>query len=110
MRAWRLAKDFERHKAAARSIQRLLRGSSVRRPQRLRLYYLRSIESLSMLKDARERLERSELVCPITKEVVNDPLVCLIDGFTYEREAITTWIEKVREGDERGMRGAKVQS
>ena len=47
-----------------------------------------------MLKDARERLDRSELVCPITKEAVKDPLVCLVDGFTYEREAITTWIEK----------------
>ena len=61
VRAWRLTRDFKRHRAAAKSIQKVARGNSVRRPQRLRLHYLRSIESLAMLKDAKEKLDKSEL-------------------------------------------------
>lgn len=30
--------------------------------------------------------------CPITKEKFTDPVICE-DGFTYEREAITTWLQ-----------------
>ena len=33
------------------------------------------------------------LVCPITLEVMDDPVICA-DGITYERSAITKWLEK----------------
>lgn len=38
-------------------------------------------------------VEREELVCPITQELFSDPVVAM-DGFTYERTAITTWLHK----------------
>ncbi len=31
-------------------------------------------------------------VCPITQEVMQNPVVCA-DGFTYEREAIAAWLK-----------------
>ncbi len=32
-------------------------------------------------------------LCPITQEVMHDPVVCA-DGFTYEREAIAAWLKR----------------
>lgn len=32
------------------------------------------------------------LLCPITRELLRDPVVCA-DGHTYEREAIETWLQ-----------------
>ncbi len=34
----------------------------------------------------------NEFVCPLTMELMKDPVV-LTDGFTYEREAITHWLQ-----------------
>eukprot|EP00727_Mastigamoeba_balamuthi_P004697 m51a1_g14225 putative u-box domain-containing protein 54 (368) ;mRNA; f:195413-196583 len=38
---------------------------------------------------------KPEFLCPITLEVMQDPVVAA-DGFTYEREAIATWIRTGR--------------
>ena len=32
-----------------------------------------------------------DYICPITSEIMNDP-VTTVDGFTYERTAITEWL------------------
>lgn len=34
-----------------------------------------------------------EWICPITSEIMSDPVICE-DGFTYERNAINTWFAK----------------
>lgn len=34
-----------------------------------------------------------EYLCPITREIMKDPVICS-DGYTYERAAITSWIQK----------------
>lgn len=38
------------------------------------------------------RVEPTELLCPITMMLMVDPVVCC-DGHTYERAAITTWLD-----------------
>ena len=40
-----------------------------------------------------EVLIPNEFLCPITHELMNDP-VCASDGFTYERKAIEEWLTK----------------
>jgi len=47
-----------------------------------------------------------EYVCPITAEIMTDP-VCTLDGFTYERTAITEWL---RTNDSSPATGAKLES
>jgi U-box domain len=34
-----------------------------------------------------------DFVCPITSEIMNDPVLCE-DGFSYERSAIEMWFSK----------------
>ena len=34
------------------------------------------------------------ICCPITQEIMIDPVFLVGDGHTYEREAITTWLEQ----------------
>ncbi|MDA8562095.1 hypothetical protein N9L02_03150 [Gammaproteobacteria bacterium] len=34
--------------------------------------------------------------CPITQEIINDPVVCTLDGQSYERKAIEKWLTKKR--------------
>lgn len=34
----------------------------------------------------------SNLICPITSEIMTEPVFCLIDGYTYEKVAIERWI------------------
>ena len=45
-------------------------------------------------------------VCPITAEIMTDPVTTL-DGFTYEREAITEWL---RTKDTSPKTGATLES
>ena len=33
-----------------------------------------------------------DYICPITAEIMTDPVLSTSDGFTYEREAITEWL------------------
>ena len=47
-----------------------------------------------------------DYVCPITAEIMTDP-VSTLDGFTYEREAITEWL---RTKDTSPKTGAKLES
>ena len=47
-----------------------------------------------------------EYVCPITAEIMTDP-VCTLDGFTYERKAITEWL---RTSDTSPATGARLES
>lgn len=36
----------------------------------------------------------SYLLCPISMTLMKNPVICTIDGMTYEKEAIVAWIEK----------------
>ena len=47
-----------------------------------------------------------DFICPITSEIMTDP-VSTLDGFTYERAAITEWL---RTKDTSPKTGAKLQS
>ena len=47
-----------------------------------------------------------EYICPITTEIMTDPVTTL-DGFTYERAAITEWL---RTKDTSPKTGAKLES
>ncbi len=48
----------------------------------------------TMVLDYKEKLERS-YECPITYELFKDPVFCVGDGHTYEREAILRHFEKL---------------
>ena len=61
-------------------------------------------DSLSKASKTAELL--NEYVCPITAEIMTDP-VCTLDGFTYERTAITEWL---RTNDTSPATGAKLES
>ena len=47
-----------------------------------------------------------DYICPITAEIMTDP-VFTMDGFTYERAAITEWL---RDGDTSPLTGATLES
>ena len=47
-----------------------------------------------------------DYICPITAEIMTDP-VSTLDGFTYEREAITEWL---RTKDTSPKTGATLES
>ena len=36
----------------------------------------------------------NHFVCPITQEVMQDPVIAVADGNTYERAAIVEWLKK----------------
>ena len=61
-------------------------------------------DSLSKASKTAELL--NEYACPITAETMTDP-VCTLDGFTYERTAITEWL---RTNDTSPATGAKLES
>ena len=50
--------------------------------------------SLSQANEIRRVAEASGLCCPITKDLMSDPVVLISDGYTYERAAITKWLER----------------
>ena len=50
--------------------------------------------SLSQATEIRRVAEASGLCCPITKDLMSDPVVLISDGYTYERAAITKWLER----------------
>ena len=39
-------------------------------------------------------LDALQLVCPITAELFEDPVILVEDGYTYERSAVTAWLEQ----------------
>ena len=45
-----------------------------------------TVESLELPPD----LDALQLVCPITAELFEDPVILVEDGYTYERSAVTT--------------------
>jgi WD40 repeat protein len=45
------------------------------------------------LNDKNQTIIPNEFLCPITHELMNDP-VCTSDGYTYERKAIEEWLTK----------------
>ncbi len=48
------------------------------------------LKSLLLNLDINEKEIPSEWICPITSEIMEDPVICE-DGFTYERSAISAW-------------------
>ena len=49
-----------------------------------------------------ERIGGRDLRCPITHEIMTDPVVAC-DGYTYEREAITKWLRHHDTSPETGL-------
>jgi hypothetical protein len=45
--------------------------------------------------DSNEQLD--EIICPITLKIMTDPVIAA-DGHTYERSAISEWIERATQG------------
>ncbi len=37
--------------------------------------------------------EAEDFICPITQEIIHDPVVCTLDGHAYERNAIEEWFK-----------------
>ena len=60
----------------------------------------------SLLKASKTAGLLDEYVCPITAQIMTDP-VCTLDGFTYERKAITEWL---RTNDTSPATGARLES
>ena len=53
------------------------------------------------------RAQNEDLVCPITSEIFQDPVLCVGDGQTYERSAVERWFA---EGNETSpLTGAKLE-
>ena len=48
----------------------------------------------TMSADETADLDALQLVCPITAELFEDPVLLVEDGHTYERSAVTAWLEK----------------
>jgi hypothetical protein len=46
-----------------------------------------------MSADETADLDALQLVCPITAELFQDPVLLVEDGYTYERSAVTAWLE-----------------
>lgn len=47
----------------------------------------------NLIADENNQTIPNEFLCPITHEIMNDP-VCTSDGYTYERKAIEEWLTK----------------
>lgn len=35
----------------------------------------------------------NEFMCPISRQIMYDPVLCAGDGFTYEKECIEKWLK-----------------
>jgi hypothetical protein len=51
------------------------------------------LKSLLMSLQMHDKDVPMEFVCPITSEIMSDPVLCS-DGFNYERNAIETWFSR----------------
>ncbi len=40
--------------------------------------------------------KQDNMLCPITSELMTEPVVCSLDGFSYEKSAITEWLNPHR--------------
>lgn len=40
--------------------------------------------------------DEDNMVCPITRELMDDPVVCVLDGYSYEKDALTKWLAQHR--------------
>jgi hypothetical protein len=75
-------------------LQKAFRGPAVRRVTKFRTLYYTYTALAAKLERAEEIIDDNATICPITKETVVDPTVCIADGYTYERSAIATWVAK----------------
>ena len=70
------------------------RNSPLRRAGEFSGHGIARQPSLSQATEIRRVAEASGLCCPITKDLMSDPVVLISDGYTYERAAITKWLER----------------
>ena len=70
------------------------RNSPLRRAGEFSGHGIARQPSLSQATEIRRVAEASGLCCPITKDLMSDPVVLISDGYTYERAAITRWLER----------------
>lgn len=59
----------------------------------LRSKVLRSIDELRTRMESLSSGIPDEFICPITRELMKDPVIAS-DGYSYEREAMESWIHK----------------
>jgi len=67
--------------------------SSLRHKHFIRIISLKKLNQNLISDENNERTIPNEFLCPITHELMNDP-VCAADGYTYERKAIEEWLTK----------------
>eukprot|EP01083_Nonionella_stella_P019801 54943_1 len=54
---------------------------------------LQILKKVYLTADIEEDAESCELLCPITKSIMKDPVICS-DGHSYERSAIEEWLKR----------------
>lgn len=52
------------------------------------------IQNLSCDEEEEEEEKEQIFLCPITREIMCDPVLLAADGHSYEREAISTWLSQ----------------
>ena len=87
-------KAYKDIKTKATTLQAFLRGNNARRPQRMKILYHNYTAKLELLSVAEDKVALLEKTCPITMAPIKSPIVCVADGHTYERGAITTWVKR----------------
>ena len=85
---------FVEAKSNAIVLQAVIRGNNVRRPLRVRTLYNHYTTNLKILAIAEGKVRALEKQCPITMSPINTPIICISDGHTYEKSAITTWVKR----------------
>jgi predicted nucleotidyltransferase len=52
------------------------------------------LEELESQKRAQVKIIPDGFICPITKDIIRDPVIFVFDGHSYEQKAIEDWLEK----------------
>ena len=79
--------DYQRRRSSAILIQKNFKRALSRQPERIRSLYL---ENLELRKEINGLIPQPN-ICPITHEVIEDEMTCLVDGHVYEKSAILHW-------------------
>ena len=75
---------------AAVKIQQLAKFMASRRPERIKNFYA----TTKILSKKLKSLTPPQVSCPITTESIVSPMMCLVDGHTYESDAIIQWVSQ----------------
>ena len=81
--------EFAHFRSKAIVLQAAIRGNNLRRPVRIKSLYNLYTTNLKLLAISDKKKQ-----CPITMSPINTPIICISDGYTYEKSAITTWVKR----------------